>query len=331
MDLKKLKKVELHCHLEGAVRLSTLSELAKAKKVDLPYSDPAKLRKALCVTEPLKSLSDLLERLFRMRDLLDSEELYERVTFEYIEDSFNQGVRLVELRYNPIFAAEASPSLKLEHIHRGILSGIKLAQKKYPVGVGLIGILGRVLPMNVVKQEMDFILENKDTFCGIDLADKEDGFEPKPFAPYFEKARSEGLRITVHAGEINIPGASKYVYDAITYLHAERIGHGVQISEDKKIMDLVRDNGIVLEMCPISNWLSSSVVGGHKAHPIRKYLEYGIKVTINSDDPGLFGSTLIDDYKILADYHNFTEKEFNQCNQIAFDACFIKGKEKYWN
>ncbi len=330
MDLKGLKKVELHCHLEGAVRISTLTELAKAKKIDLPYSDPIKLKKSLCVVEPLKNLSDLLERLLRMRDLLDSEELYERVTFEYIEDSFNQGVRLLELRYNPVFAAEASPSLTLDRIHRGILSGIERAQKKYKIGVGLIGTLGRILPMNIVKQEMEFIIANKDTFCGIDLADKEDGFEPKPFAPYFEKAREAGLRITIHAGEINVPGASKNVYDAITYLYAERIGHGVRIFEDKKVMDLVKEKGIVLEMCPMSNWLSSAVDGGHPAHPIKKYLDYGIKVTINSDDPGLFGSSLIDDYKILAEHHGFTEKEFNRCNQIAFDACFIKDKEKYW-
>lgn len=329
MNLKTIKKVELHRHLEGSVRFSTLIELAKNKKLTLPFDDTQKLKNSLLVLEPMKDLASVLNKFWTTQSLLDSEAVYERLAFECCEDAYTEGVRLLELRYSPSFATTNHPQLTFDKIHRGILTGIDRAKKKYPMGVGVIGIIGRTLPLKEAQHSFDFIFEHKKTFIGIDLADNEDGFDCKLFSRLFEKARDGGLRITIHAGEINSARAEHNVIDAIDCLNAERIGHGVQIYKNNKIMDYVKSKNIALELCPLSNWLTNAV-SSHAHHPFRKLMEYGIKTTINSDDPGIFGSSLLNDYELLAEYQNFTETDFKLCNQNAFDACFIPDKKSFW-
>ena len=148
-------------------------------------------------------------------------------------------------------------------------------------------------------------------------------FDSKPFSPLFERARQAELGITVHSGEADVPKAPRYVRDAIDYLGATRIGHGLQIHRDQNMMNYVKEKGIVLELCPTSNWLTNAV-SSLDSHPFRKLMEYGIRTTINSDDPGIFGIDLTNEYEILAKHHNFTETEFNHCNDIAAASSFIK-------
>ncbi len=329
MNLKAIKKVELHRHLEGSLRYSTLIEWAKAKKLNLPFNDAAALKKSLVISEPMTDLASVLDKFWTTQSLLDSQKNYERLTYECCEDAYNEGVRLLEIRQSPSFGVTNQPQLTFEKIHRGIVEGMQRARKDFKMGIGLIGVVGRTLTPKEAKYSVDFIIENKKDFVAIDLADKEDGFDCKPFAPLFERARSEGLHITVHAGEINVEKSEYNVKDAAEYLFAERIGHGVQIYKDPKMIEYVKAKGLVLELCPVSNWLTNAIPS-HKAHPFRKLMELGVKTTINSDDPGIFGTSLIDDYEVLAEYHSFKENEFKLCNQIAYDASFIPDKSKFW-
>lgn len=329
MNLRNIPKVELHRHLEGAVRFSTLIELTKNKGLDLPYNDYKKLHNALVVHSPMKDLKSVLDKFFTTQSVLDSEEVWERISFEACEDAFNEGIVLLELRYSPSFASLNHSHMTFEKIHRSIVKGIERAQKTYPMAVGLIGILGRIQPVPEAAKSADFIIENKDTFLAIDLADNEEGFDCKPFAPLFEKAKKAGLRITVHSGEI--PGGEFFVKDAIEYLHAERIGHGVQIYKSQEMINFVKEKGVTLELCPISNHLTNAIPELSQ-HPLRYLMEQGVKVSINSDDPGIFGTTLLDDYEVLRDLHGFKLEDFNRCNQMAYEACFIPEniKSTFW-
>ncbi len=329
MNLRNIPKVELHRHLEGAVRFSTLIELAKNKGLDLPYNDYKKLHDTLVCHSPMKDLKSVLDKFFTTQSLLDSEEVWERLGYEACEDAFNEGIVLLELRYSPSFSALNHPKMTFEKIHRSIMKGVERAQKIYPMAVVMIGILGRIQPVPEAAKSADFIIENKDSFVAIDLADNEEGFDCKPFAPLFEKAKEAGLRITVHSGEV--PGGEFFVKDAIEYLHAERIGHGVQIYKSPEMINFVKERNVTLELCPISNKLTNAIPDLAK-HPLKFLMEQGVRVSINSDDPGIFGTTILDDYEVLKDLHGFKLADFNRCNQMAYEASFIPEsvKSKFW-
>ena len=153
----------------------------------------------------------------------------------------------------------------------------------------------------------------------------------RPFAPLFKKAGRAGLGITVHAGEVNMPSACGYVRDAIRDLGAERIGHGIQIQKSPELRDEIKQRGVVLELCPTSNWLIGAVPS-KREHPFRQFFDEGLKTTVNSDDPGIFNIDLTHEYQLLADHYGFSEREFDQCNDVAARASFIphERKQKAW-
>ncbi|MDZ4084316.1 MAG: adenosine deaminase, partial [Bdellovibrionales bacterium] len=200
--------------------------------------------------------------------------------------------------------------------------------KHLPVKVGLIAIFQRIKPVSVASSVMDFVLDHKDSFIGVDLADNEDGFDARPFEPIFERARTAGLRITVHAGEAPIASAADNVIVAMDRLGAERIGHGIQIANpeipnSKKVLEEVARRGVLLELCPTSNVLTNAVpsVG---THPLRRLREAGVKVSINTDDPGVFDFNLTHEYDAVADQLGITAKDFEEMNADARSASFLR-------
>lgn len=321
MNLRTLPKVELHRHLEGALRYSTLVKLARAAGKELPFAEELKLRDMLLVTSPMTSLKAVLDKFWLTQSLLDSEAVLEQIAYEAVEDAHNEGVYLLELRYSLSFIQKNHHQLSFDAIHSSICKGLARASQDFPVRTGLIGILGRVDSPETQKQVADFISNHSDTFVGIDLADDENHLDTKTLKPLFERARQEGVRITVHAGES--PGTQQNVVDAIQILGAERIGHGIQIAKFPDIVQFVKDKGVVLEICPYSNYLTN-VVPSIEEHPIRHLIDAGVKVTINSDDPGIFGSDLTYDYELLAKYFGFSQQDFESCNKTAELASFIK-------
>lgn len=324
-QIRQLPKVELHRHMDCSVRWSTLVELAP--RLGMPWPQSLKEQKEqFLVTEPMKDLGSVLNKFLNTQKIYASEEILERIAFEACEDAFNDGVIILELRYAPTYIQDGH-GLAFQHIHNAIVRGIEKAMKIYPMTVGLLGTVQRIKSYKEAESVLNFMLDNKDTFLGIDLADNEEGFDPKVFAPLFQKAKAEGLRVTIHSGEIPNPLSAQWVRDSIEVLGAERIGHGIQIIQSPEVIDYVARHKIPLEVCPLSNWLTNSF-SSIAAHPIRKLMEQGIVITINSDDPGVFASTLSDDYEILHRYHEFSLEEFKAINRIAFDASFIAESKK---
>lgn len=325
-NIRDILKVELHRHLDCSVRWSTLIELAP--QVGIPLAATSKEQKEqFLITGPMQDLGTVLNKFLNAQKVLASEEILTRIAYEACEDAYNDGIRLLELRYAPTFISEGHGNLNFEKIHRSLHQGIEMAKNKYPLAVGLICIIQRTKPFEIASQVVDFAIDHKDTFIALDLADDEGHTPPKTFAPLFQKARAAGLHITVHSGESPDPRSAQWVKDSIEILGAERIGHGIQIIHDMNILNFVRDHRIPLEVCPISNYLTQSF-STYEEHPIRRLISAGILVTINSDDPGVFATTLSDDYEVLHRVHGFTKEDFRRCNQIAFEASFIPQEEK---
>ena len=322
--LRALPKVELHCHLELTARPALLQELLAAKGRSL---SEAEFRRTLLITEPVGDLPTLLNIFLGHRDLLDSSEVVERMTYECCEDMSRNGVRILELRYAPSFLCDAHPALKPDDMHAAILRGIARAEQDFPIAVGLICLLQRIKSVRENRYWLDFAVEKKADILAMDLADNELAVGPAPFIPLFDKAKSEGFAVTIHAGEAEGPQAAKNIRDSIELLHADRIGHGVRILEDSDVLDFVRNRGTVLELCPTSNWLSG-VCPTKETHPFRAIMEQGIRTTVNTDDPGIMNIELMDEYRLLRDGMGFTQAEFEQINQWARDASFLPEERK---
>jgi adenosine deaminase len=329
MDLKALPKAEIHRHLELCLRHETIKELAPQFGIELKTQKDFESR--FLILEPMQDLGTVLNKFLDTQKLLGSEEILERMAFEACEDAFvKEGIRIVEFRYAPTFIQQGH-GFDFQSIHNAIVKGVERAEKKYPMAVGLICTLQRILPVEVAQTVMEFVVENRNTWVGIDLADNEVGFDSKPFRTVFARAKAAGLGITVHAGEADVPKAPEFVMDAIEILEATRIGHGLQIYRDPLVMDIVRDRDIVLELCPTSNVLTN-VVSSLEKHPFRQLMDHGIRTTINTDDPSIFNTDLVREYQALEKHQKVTLKEFEQCAQWAAEASFIPlaKRKKVW-
>lgn len=328
-ELKKIPKVELHRHLECSIRLSTLKELAREVGVPIPTPDDV-LKREWLVTEPMRDLETVLKKFLLTQVVLHSEDVLTRITYEVIEDAAREGIRILELRYAPTYIRKGHEHLSFERIHRAIMKGVEKAAH-LPISVGLMVLIQRTMSLAVASEVADFAISKKGEILALDLADSEEGFEPKPFAPLFQRAKTAGLHITVHSGEADVPQAATYVHDAIEYLGAERIGHGLQIVKSEEVMTYVRSKRVPLELCPTSNWLTNAIpILG--AHPFRKLMDAGILTTLNSDDPGVFDIDLTNEYRVMSELHGFTLADFTRVNDIAASASFIPFdlKQKHW-
>jgi len=328
-EIQQIPKVELHRHLECSVRLNTLRELAVEAKIKIP-DDPAALRDMFLVTTPMRDLETVLKKFLLTQQLLSRAEILTRITRECIEDAVAEGIRILELRYAPTFIQDGHNYLSFDVIHEAICEGIEQC-RHLPVAVGLIAIIQRNKSLESAQMVTDFAINHRRSFVGLDLADNEVGFSSRPFTSLFHQALAAGLKITVHAGESIYPESSQAVMDAVENLGAQRIGHGLQIVHNPAAVEFVRTRKIPLELCPTSNWLTNSV-SDLANHPFRKLMEEGVLVTVNSDDPGIFGIDLCNEYLVLNRDHGLSLKEFDRCNDVAAAASFIplNLKQKHW-
>lgn len=327
--LDKITKAEIHRHLELCLRPDTIYELAPQFGIQL--NSQREFQDRFLILEPMQDLGTVLNKFLDTQKLLATPEILERITFEACEDAYrNDNIRILELRYAPTFIQQGH-NMTFEQIHEAIVRGVERAERTMPMAVGLMCIVQRILPVKDAAKVMDFAIANKDTFIGFDLADNEEGFDSKPFAPYFEKAKKAGLGISVHSGESPHPKAPKWVMDAVNVLGATRIGHGLQIIHDESVMKEIRERNIVLELCPTSNMLTNAVPS-LKDHPLKKLYDFGIKTTINTDDPGIFNTNLNREFRICRDIMGFTEADLEKCSQTAAEASFIPlaKKQKVW-
>ncbi len=328
--IEKLEKAELHRHLELCLRPDTIWELAPQFGIQL--KSQREFQDRFMILEPMKDLGTVLNKFLDTQKLLASPEILERISFEACEDAYkNEGIRILELRYAPTFI-QLGHKMSFDEIHTAIVRGVERAEALYPMAVGLLCIIQRILPVKDAENVTDFAINHRKTFVGLDLADNEEGFDSKPFAALFNRGKKAGLGITIHSGEATHAKSPKWVMDAIEVLGAERIGHGVQIYRDETVMKSVRDRGVVLELCPTSNMLTNAIPQ-LKDHPLKQLFDYGIAVTVNTDDPGIFNTNLNREYRIAHEIIGMTMNDLDACSQTAAERSFIPSakRKKVWS
>ena len=318
-----LPLIDLHRHLDGTVRLSTILDLGRRHGLPLPAWDEEGLRPHVQVVEPEPDLMSFIGKFRWMVGVLADYDACRRVAYENVEDAAREGLAYVELRFSPWFMAEPhglDPAGVVEAVADGVAAGVR----DFGVPVGLIGILSRTYGPEIAKRELAALLTQRDRLVALDLAGDEAGFPGDLFVEHFRRGRDAGWRITIHAGEA--AGAAS-VWQALRELGAERIGHGVRAAEDPALLDHLAERGIGLEVCPTSN-VQTSTVRGYAASPLRSFLERGLRATLNTDDPGISGIDLPYEYRVAAPACGLTPELARQAQANALAVAFLAEDEK---
>lgn len=333
LKIRSMPKVEVHKHLEGSIRFSTLKELYIAAHQNGSDSSSTRrsaadldeaVRNHYCVCEKVTNLTDFLAKFEHTQQVLSSIDIIERVAFEACEDAARQNVVILELRYSPVYILRGHNELTVDSIHAAVVQGVKRAEMQYPqIVVGLIGTLDRCSSLEEATEAATFIIANKSTFIGVDLANDEEKFDGLHLVTLFERFKSEGLAVTIHAGEVPTKLSPRRVEIAMERFGATRIGHGIYVLSDKAIVKKAKEAGIVFEVCPSSNVLIGNV-RSFEEHPIRCMLDEGLRITLSTDDPGLFYMLDIEKECIAAVTKcGISLEELWQCQVQGFESSFI--------
>ncbi|MGG7057710.1 adenosine deaminase [Clostridium nigeriense] len=325
MDIKNLPKIELHCHLDGSLRVETVIELAKKENINLESYEYDHVKKLLSVEENCSSLDEYLEKFDLPNMVLQSKENLRRAAYELLEDASKENIKYIEVRFAPIF--HLKNGLSLEEVIESVIEGIKDAEKDYDINGNIIVSCIRGLGLEHVYDSIEagskFIEKG---VVAIDLAAAEKEDFAYDYIDAMKLAKKKGFRITIHAGET---GFGKNVRDAINLLGAERIGHGVFIYNDKDAYKLVKENKITLEMCPKSN-IDTKAVNKYNDHPIYNYYKDDIKVTISTDNRTVSNISLNEETNNVVNTFDITLEEYKEIyiNSVQAAFCTEEIKEK---
>jgi adenosine deaminase len=312
MSLKDLPKLELHHHLEGAAPPAFIRGLAQEKSVDLTGVFDEHGNYAY------RDFVHFLQVYEAATSVLKSPEDYARLVRAVLEQSAEHGVIYCETFLSPDFCGGGDVGAWREY-----LAAMQEAadQAEAQDGIILRGIVTciRHFGPDVAKATALCAAETAgDWITGFGIAGDEGRGKPRDFAYSFDMAREAGLRLTAHAGEW---GGPQSVRDALTDLRVERIGHGVRAIEDLALVDHLAETGVVLEVCPGSN-VALGVYPGIGQHPIARLRERGVKVTVSTDDPPFFHSTMTKEYENLAQAFGWGPADFLEIAETALEAAF---------
>lgn len=323
-NYRALPKVELHRHLEGTLRLDTMLDIAQQHGIVIP-ADVLRLSSLVQMQEEEKySFQNFLSKFNTLRLFYRSPDVIHRITREAIEDAAKDNVRYLELRFTPVALSRAE-RFPMHDVIDWVITSAQDAAQKYGVMVRLIASVNRHESHELAEQVAWLAAEHKDRgLVAMDLAGNEAEFKSEPFYGVFKEARQAGLHVTIHAGEW---GPAANVKEAIDELGAERIGHGVRVLEDDHIAQLVKERGTAFEVCVTSNF-QSGVIPSLEAHPLKKMLDHGINVTVNTDDPSISRITLSHEYYVACENLGFSEDVLKQRIIAAAQASFLSDNEK---
>ena len=317
--------VDLHRHLEGSVRPETVIELSLKYGLALPTADLEEFKQHIYLLEPMNNLMDILPKFNLLRQIYLDYEICRRVTIECISDAWQEGVDYVEIRFSPVFMAELH-GLDPQSVTSAVCEAWQEMDRLRPGASKLIVILSRTYGPEVCEIELEAALSHRNHgIVGIDLAGDEASKPAGLFRSHFQRAEAAGLHLTAHAGEF---AGSESVREAIESLRPERIGHGVHAINDQAVMEQILENGIAVESCPTSNYLTNSI-HSLREHPLPRFLQKGIRVGINTDDPSLFkGITIQHEYRIARDMMGVDAEGIERIRQNGFLSAFMSDSER---
>lgn len=315
--LRAWPKADLHLHLDGSVRPETYLELAR----ELPGQEALTLeevRAAITVGDGAGSLTQFLSRFPVINRVTQTAPALRRITREALEDAVQAGVRYVELRAAPWLHTQGG--LAPEAVVEAILDGMKEAARQIPILSRLILVALRGRPEEENRQVVQLALRYREHgVAGIDLAGDESLHPTAAYRGIFREAQEAGLAITVHAGEGAGPES---IWTAVRELGARRLGHATSAVQDPALLDYLREHQIWVEVCLTSN-LHTGVVARLEEHPFRRFLEAGVPVTLNSDDPGVSQIDLAGEWVRAAQTFHLTPEELAQLALNGVEAAFV--------
>lgn len=319
---RRIPKVELHRHLEGSLRLTTLLDVARINGITLPLRPDLRSLVQMQVGDSL-DFNTFLSK-FRYLGLFSrTPEIIERITAETIEDAASDHVVYMELRFTPV--ALSQQGVGLAEVMDWVLDAARKASHKVGIQVRLIASINRQEPVRQAESVARLAAERiQQGLVGLDLAGDEAGFSSEPFGGVFREAAQSGLKITAHAGEW---AGAQSVRAALEGLNAERIGHGLRVLEDPAVVALARERGTVFEVCPTSNF-QSGVVSTIEAHPLPQMMAAGLNVVLGTDDPSISQITLGNEYGVAVRKLGLNYVSLGERVLAAANAAFLPDAER---
>lgn len=309
---------ELHLHIEGTLEPETIFEIAKRRGIQLPYADPAELRRRYDFTD-LQSFLDLYYENMRVLQTADD---FHALTRAYLARARAAGIRHAEVFVDP--QAHLARGVAAKNVLDGIARALDEAGESDDITGGIIVCVLRDQPLDSALEMLDAVLETGVEVLGIGLDSAEVGHPPTEFTQVFDRAAQAGLHRVAHAGE---EGPPEYVWQALDELGAERIDHGVRAVEDPVLMARLAKDQVPLTVCPLSN-VRLRVAPDVAAVPVRPMLDAGLLITINSDDPAYFGGYLDDNFAAITAADQLGDAELRTLHRNSIVASFAPRARK---
>lgn len=320
--LQRLPKAELHCHLDGSLRPSTMLALAAEQGKRLPRDDEDSLRAFMTVTDA-HNLEEYLARFETTLAVMQTESAIERIACELVEDAARDGVRYIEVRFAP--QLNTREGLSREQVLAAALRGLRRGEREHGTVARAILCALRHQSPTVALELAELAVANRAVgVVGFDLAGAEAGNPATRYAEAFAVARRHDLACTCHAGE---GAGADSVRDALKGCCPDRLGHATRLGEDASLLDDVIDRQIPLEICLTSN-VQTHAASSYESHPFRSYFDRGCMVVLNTDNRLMSATTLSDEYVLAAERLRFSVGELARVAMASFECAFLPPDER---
>ena len=316
--IQALPKAELHVHIEGTFEPELMFAIAQRNQIQIPYQSVEEVKQAY----NFHNLQSFLDIYYAGANVLVHEQDFYDLAWAYFEKCAEDKVVHTEMFFDPQTHTERG--VEFATVIAGLKRACQDAQQKLGISSQLIMCFLRHLSEEKAFETLEQALPFKDEIIAVGLDSSEVGHPPAKFERVFAKAREAGFLIVAHAGE---EGPPEYVWEALDLLKVNRIDHGVRSEEDKQLMARLIAEKMPLTVCPLSN-LKLCVVNDMKEHNIRRLLQQGVHVTVNSDDPSYFGGYMNDNFIAIQQALALSNEELKQLAINSFEASFISDQEK---
>ena len=319
--IKQVPKAELHLHIEGSFEPELMFEIAQRNKIEIPYESIEELKKAY----QFGNLQDFLDIYYAGANVLIHEQDFYDLTMAYFNQCAKENVLHTEIMFDP--QTHTKRGVEFSTVINGIQRAREEAEKEHGISSLLIMSYLRHLSEEDAFETLEQSLPYKHLIKAVGLDSSEKGNPPSKFQKVFEASIKEGYIPVAHAGE---EGPAEYIYEALDLLNIVRIDHGNNCLTDPKLVERLVEEKIGLTVCPLSNTALRNV--DHiDNHPIKKMLDLGLKVTVNSDDPAYFGGYITQNYLACIEALDLSLEDVKQLVSNSFEYSFLSDemKEKF--
>ena len=316
--IRALPKAELHVHIEGTFEPGLMFEIAQRNQIAIPYQSVEEVKQAY----NFHNLQSFLDIYYAGANVLIHEQDFYDLAWAYFEKCAADHVVHTEMFFDP--QTHTDRGIAFATVINGLQRACDDAQRKLGISSRLIMCFLRHLSEEAAFETLEQALPFKAQIIAVGLDSSELGHPPSKFERVFAKARELGFLTVAHAGE---EGPAEYVWEALDLLKVNRIDHGVRSEEDPQLMQRLIAEKMPLTVCPLSN-LKLCVVNDMAEHNIRRLLQQGVQVTVNSDDPSYFGGYMNDNFIAVAEALDLSNEELKQLAINSFEASFISAEEK---